>query len=77
MASLDNTLMCDEHLKTITRLRFALLKYGYHFEDCPQRPCTCGFLAEWQAANLPATLGDAVDEIIDLKDFNYEDGKNL
>lgn len=47
--------------KTINRLRFALLRYGGHIEPCPGRPCECGFLDEWQFAELPATLGDAVD----------------
>lgn len=44
----------------LTRLRFALYRYGGHIPPCPGRPCECGFLAEWRAAKLPATALDAL-----------------
>jgi hypothetical protein len=46
----------DEQL--VTRLRFALYRYGGHVPPCPGRPCECGFLAEWRAAQLPETFLD-------------------
>lgn len=44
----------------VTRLRFALYRYGGHIPPCPGRPCECGFQAEWKAAELPETFGDAM-----------------
>ena len=46
-------------LAEINQLRLALYQYGGHVLPCPGRPCECGFLAQWQAAQLPATLLDA------------------
>jgi hypothetical protein len=43
---------------SINRLRFALYRYGDHIHPCPRRPCTCGFLDEWQYAELPTTFRD-------------------
>jgi len=48
-----------EAITKIDRLRFAIYQYGGHIPPCPGRPCECGFLAEWQFAELPATILDA------------------
>lgn len=44
----------------VDRLRAALYIYGGHVPPCPGRPCDCGFLAEWQHANLPANALEAL-----------------
>lgn len=48
--------MTDDPL--VTRLRFALFRYGAHVEPCTGLPCKCGFLEEWKAAELPETIDD-------------------
>ena len=44
----------------IERLREALFTYGSHFSSCLGRPCDCGFLAAWQEAKLPETIGELI-----------------
>lgn len=44
----------------VDRLRAALYIYGGHIPPCPGRPCDCGFLSEWQHANLPANALEAL-----------------
>ena len=51
-----------------TRLRFAIYRYGGHVPPCSGRPCECGFKAEWDFAQLPATFGDAID-LMHLKEL--------
>jgi hypothetical protein len=42
------------------RLRVALYIYGDHIPPCEKRPCTCGFLAEWEHAALPANMAEVM-----------------
>lgn len=55
----------------ITRLRFALYRYGGHVPPCAGHPCECGFKAEWDAARLPADFGEVI-RIAQLAAFTQE-----
>jgi hypothetical protein len=57
---IDSQLPPAEPMDRETRLRFALYRYGDHIEPCPGRPCECGFLAEWQFAELPSSALEAL-----------------
>lgn len=66
--------MTDLPSNLVTRLRMALYRYGEHLSGCPKRPCHCGLLDEWRAAELPETVGDVmrVAQLPELKALSDE-----